>query len=245
MRGYRLAIKPGEAGEVYAAGNYVRLNSADIGLEVTLFEPSSGSEVVMQAGDAVRLREFTYLRVTHNSPVEKVVTIYVGLDTRIDSSRVAGVVEVVSGEMARVKDGVAFIQPNTQVATAAAYSACQIFNPGGSGLNLFINSVAIMASAAGSAGEMRSHNVALAEAIGAGKSKKIGGADSIALGYRGALPGTLGVGLLSLGLGQAFESKTVPFTEPVMLPPGYGLIVNLTTVNVSLWATFQWLEEQI
>jgi hypothetical protein len=79
--------------------------------------------------------------------------------------------------------------------------------------------------------------------IGAGISKKSGGANSLATintdstATQLVLPALIGMAEPNPGT-QGFK-----FSEPVIITPGYGLVMYSSTLNTTMGASFEWYEE--
>lgn len=163
-------------------------------------------------------------------------------DGEIQDSQVAGVVSIVDGGKARTGAGSAFCVAAFQTAVAAQMPVCQVWNPAGSGKNVYIESLMASSSVAQivRAG-WNTANFTLQGSQGSKRAGNAGGAAQPAIGTSATIP-TGFVYNLQFQL-IASQSQVINFREPIMLPPGYGFCVQGATVNTDLSANFEYWEE--
>ena len=92
MRPYKIKIAPGEAYDINAVGDYIRIKSA--GVTVTVEAPEQNESAELEQGDDVTLSAFSRLRLSHADAAEQSVTVYIGKGTRAGSSKIGGAVSV-------------------------------------------------------------------------------------------------------------------------------------------------------
>lgn len=211
-------------------------------LRVTLYRGGSviGSGLNVLAGDYFRGVDFDAVELFSVDAQE--VTILL-TDGESGSSRIVGEVSVINGELMRVSSGVCFMAQGYQGGVAAEYQHVQLFNPAGSGRNVVVSKLIVISSVAAQAFRISVGSVAAAVLASAGVSKKVGGAASVAQIRTHSSAAPFGSLSMVAGVSAAYDSREVPFSEPILLPEGTGLIVGSNAVNVSLWGSFQWLEE--
>ncbi|CAI8692883.1 hypothetical protein [Burkholderia sp. IT-111MI5] len=157
--------------------------------------------------------------------------------------RISGDVNVLDGGKSRTLSNSAFIAYGQQAAVAGQYSQVQLWNPATNPNRLVLEQIQLYA---GSLCTMllESSTAALATLIDAGQAKKLGGSVSAAAVYAAATgvapPTNTALGGYSLA---ANVTTTALLREPIVIPPGYGLIAVTPTANVGTTATFEWYEE--
>lgn len=140
-----------------------------------------------------------------------------------------------------VKSGRAFFLGASQAATANEYSHIQLFNPSGSGVEVYIDSVEVGVSATGAVYK-NIYNTALGTQVGNGVNKDAGSSASSAIMYKdtdlSVLGGTTGVFVIS-ATGQPVDLVN---NHPIRLSEGEGFLIVRGGVNNDLFATFGWRE---
>jgi hypothetical protein len=92
MRPYTLKIPAGSEITLPHIGNYVRIKSATVPINVRVLE--SNESVQLEQGDDATLTAFERLEVSHSDGAEQTVILYVGNNTRQGSSKVGGTLQV-------------------------------------------------------------------------------------------------------------------------------------------------------
>jgi hypothetical protein len=121
MRQMLLKIPVGQAVEVGAVGDYVRIKSAVVAVKVEAPDNNEFAEV--EQGDALNLKKFERLRISHSALTEQDVTVLIGNGTSADSAKVGGSFAI-AGAVA-ISGGVIVAQPTV---TAAAQSSLSVTN---------------------------------------------------------------------------------------------------------------------
>lgn len=157
--------------------------------------------------------------------------------------RISGDVNVLDGGKSRTQSGSAFMANMFVGGTAGQYSAIQLWNPTGSGKRQIVESIAINSTVQG-AMQFFINAVELTGSIGPGAQSKLsGGALSAALN-NSQTSATLWAGNY---MGSAFLQANLLLTftlkEPIVLLPGYGLIIAQQVVASALQAVVEFYEE--
>ncbi|KAB0637263.1 hypothetical protein WT29_23335 [Burkholderia stagnalis] len=237
---------------VNVPGRYLKYVSGtaggnDTGLIVT---PGGkpGSKILLYPGQAVTLpndgtagpNAWTIANATGQAQISG--TIVIG-DGRIDDNTLQGTVQVVDGGKSRTLSAAAKVGTSFQGAVSAQYSRVQLWNPANSGIRLVIEAVTENQGNATQYIGCVFNTVQLANLTQMGQPKLAGGAVSVAGTYydstASSLPATT---FLQMSL-QANTTFSYPFKEPLILPPGYGLVVWGNVVNTPIGANFEWYEE--
>lgn len=161
-------------------------------------------------------------------------------------TQVTGTVSVINGELERVLSGAAFSGVADIAAAAGVYSHVQLWNPAASAKNLIVTRLTFGAgSSVGVA--FGGTSAALTTLVAAAsQNKKIGGAAGVAelRAQNDAALLVSGAGRMQyLGTPASNTLIDVPFSEQIVVPPGYGLTMCATSVNIGLYSGFQWIEE--
>lgn len=121
MKPITLKIAPGTSEEIAVTGDYVRVKTASVPVRI---EAENGeADDTAEQGDALNLKPFTRLRVSHSDAAEQTITLQIGNGTSADSARVGGRVDVQSlpataGPMTQAAPAVGLV--STQILAANA-----------------------------------------------------------------------------------------------------------------------------
>jgi hypothetical protein len=203
---------------------------------------NKGGYVDLLPGQGVWNVDFDTLTMQDRSGAPNIGTLLAG-DFDFHDDRITGTVEVVDGGKARTITNQAFLLLVNSSSIAGQNAHAELFNPAGSAKNVIIEAVTYSSSASGGIVAFM-YNAALANFIAQGQSKKMGGAASVAAGYWVSNVGAIAANQSLIG---AYMSANTPNTftpkEPLVLPPGYGLVVMQTALANSLSAAFEWYED--
>lgn len=238
------SLAANEVLRVAIAAGELRIAAADYPVTVRLLQGGRvlGSGAGMLAGDYVRGVPFDSFEVINGgNPQNVVIKLASG---QSGSDRIVGEVSVISGEIARVRAGVAFCASAFSPAVAAQYSYVQLWNSLTSGKRLIVNQC--LTAVSGSAVAVLAWNAAALGGVAAflPGNKLSGGVASIAeirTGVAGAMVSPSFTGWA----GASKVSFVMPINEPLVIMPGNGLIVQAAAVNEEVRCAFQYWEESI
>lgn len=92
MRAITLKIAPGQSQDVAVSGDYVRVKTAGVSVRI---EAGLGAvDATVEQGDALNLKPFESLKISHASGVDQTITLLIGNGTSADSAKVGGAIEV-------------------------------------------------------------------------------------------------------------------------------------------------------
>lgn len=226
------------------AGNFLRIAEAQYPVTIEILSGNRvvGSMTNMQAGDYVRDFEFDGYVLTNGAAAQNVTLQICG--GGVGSDRVMGEVSVINGELSRVKANSCFCGMGSSAGVAGQYSHVQIWNPAASGKNLILNKISALFVTNSGAG-INVSSAPLTNLTGKGVSKYLGGVASVGEIRNQTNAAALGTQVLNFGIEVSGGSKDFPFSEPFVIPPGRGVIVQCGGVNISIYGSFQWNEEAI
>ena len=243
------------AGEVKVynlVGNFCRVKSITAvvanSIDVVFFKDGQPLPVDLtdvDAGDWARVPQ-GFDRVEITSSVAQTIGLQVSRGD-VGSDRITGEVSVIDGSLRRVLSRHSFWGSLTCAALAGNYSHVFLWNPAGTLYNLVVNELQSSIAALGSILVSR---VAVAPAsllaLGTGVGNKyLNGAAPLAgrLGTEQSVA-ALGTSICGIGL-AATVSGSFKMLDPIVVPPGAGLVVMSATVNTTSHASFQFFEELI
>jgi hypothetical protein len=231
-------LTSGQSQTLDVSGRFFKYKSGTGAIRV---RATGGGYVDLLPGQGVFSLNFTSLTITDKSGAANVGVLLAGeYDFRDD--RITGTVEVISGEKSRVIAGNSFAGSMGIVADPTFPAMVQLFNPAASGKNVFVNKIILGGTAAGE-WIVSSTTTQLATLVGTCPNKKLNGAASSAERRREARA-ALGNTIFDL-----YATLNVPFdivmVEPLMVPPGNGIVVYPATVNVQNVTNFQFYEDPI
>lgn len=238
----------GSGRQIDAQGVFFRYESATDGAGLTdLMVTIDGQNMgVFSPGDSLELPKSA--RRWEVKPVSPgcVGLVKIG-NALIKSQKLQGVVQTIDGGRARSLGGTAFIGNAYAVSSAGNFTYVQLYNKPTSDKNLVVNAMTCIATAQ-MGFHLRGNTVPLATLQGAGLSKRLGVAGSnvteLRAAYSNALSDFSSSGLRLFGGAAGGIPSFIRFTEPIIIPPGLGLLCH-TTSTVDLGVTFEWFEEPI
>lgn len=233
--------------ELQVPGSYFKYvegvaGGADARIIVTA---DGGLRAVLKPGQGVRLpavvgrwRVQNYLNA---GTIVGEVAIGVGA---LEDATITGDVNVIDNGLSRTLLGSGFLGTVSSGVVAAQYPRAQLWNPAGSGKNLFVSKLAASVSSAMTVSVV-STSVQAAGAGAATFNKRFGAGVGV-----GLLKYEQSVSLPVSSYAAAFYCAAnsvlwLEFKEPVMVPPSFGLAVDGQAVNVSVTANYEWIESPL
>lgn len=258
MRPITLKIAAGQEINLPITGDYVRVG--DSSPTCTVKNPDSGEYAVLRAADAAQFpSRFTHLAISHNEITEQTVSLDIGFG-RLLTSRVAGTVTVagtvnVAGTVQVIDGG----ESNTKLGNSYAfnagigpgtslYSHVQLWNPAASVKNLIVTGLAAYSGVQGP-GLISFYATELATALTTAprnKDSSIAGG-SAALTRSGLSSTALSQDanrLMNIGL-QTYGAYQYDMREPLIVRPGWGLMLAHYSANADITMSGQFREEPI
>jgi hypothetical protein len=239
---YPFALTAGGSQVIMQEGSFFRILTATGALNVTFDD--IGPFGPMNVGQGKR-GPFRRLVLTDASGAAANVGSVVVADTDFVDQTLSGNVSVVDGGKSRTLSNSAFMATVFQAAVAAQMAHAQLWNPAASGKNLIVEAVSVMTSGASGTFGVGAKNAALATAYNAPAPKLLGGAAPMSLSFTQ----TNAVSLITAGSQLLAINATTNqlvayrFVEPVVVPPGFGLIAWNNILNTDISANFEFFEE--
>lgn len=238
---YDLNIPAGGAQNIDVAGDRIQFLSAiDPFAQIEIRPNFAQGNISLRPGQGFKFSEqVTRWVVFNRGAVPLSGFLLIGSGDFFDQ-RIAGTVDVIDGGKARTLAGIAFGGVSYSQALAGQISHVQLWNPAGSGKNLFVEQVYAQFTGVSSA-QFVQHNAPLSVLSALQPaSKMLGAAGSVAKLYVQQSAASIGAvnPVVTLGAGNIFQPK-----EPIVIPPGYGLVVRKALVNEDIQGGFEWFEE--
>lgn len=241
MMNFPLNLAVGFAQPVNQVGNYVYYKAgsaggADPSIKV---KTDLGDEYILMPGQGFRLdnRTFTNLQITNAGAVATIIGSLLIADGGFFDNRVTGSVEVIDGGKNRTLAQVAFIGQYSLAPGAGLRAVVTLWNPAASGKNLIVNQVSCNCAAADSMSVASTQTQQTI--IANGTAKKLG-----APGAAGQIQGAAVAAATTIAtLGSLQNGQIYRFTEPVIVPPGWGIVVSSSILQSPAGASFEWYEE--
>ena len=260
MRPITLKIAAGATEAIPINGRYVR--NGDLSATVTVQDQASGDFAILAAGDAVQFESaYQRLLISHNEATEQTIVLTFGFGQILTARTVGtvsvdgtvniqGTVDVVDGAKSTTQAGAAYMANIGISGVSTQYAHVQLLNPALSTINVIISKIGLRTTGGASVG-IFSYDVALVTASGAPHPKlfALPLAVSQAQPRQASLGSPLGGG--SPGIAGALFSLTmaagafeiIELKEPIILPPGMGLLINNFTVAGDIGAYIEFVEE--
>jgi len=247
-------LASGETKPFRRAGAYFEIIDSTYAVDVNFYGPDGNSQKSKIKGALSGFfagSKFGAFEVTNGSVAQTIQLLVCDAGESGGSRRQPGVVSVVDVSKARTLANQAFVSRVANSSAAGQYVTAQIFMPAISTKRAVVSGVTFQNSVAASFFlSLTSTAQATLGAVTQGASKLGGGAASVAT-TQGILAATLpGVGFVDAQIlaqvsVQAGVAQTITFKEPVVLPPGWGLMMlaNATAGAQALTGSFEFIEE--
>lgn len=224
---------------IESPGDFLYIDQASTGVvsvELNMRQGGTLAPILLAAGGSIEC-DFSSVKLTASAQINKTVRVVIGNGARINSGANINAssmsVSVVDGGKARTDLGKSYMGYGYQAPVAAQYSHVQLWNPSTSGMNVYVEKMLISLGVAGGI-FVAKYNAALTALSSSLVSKNTTAAASASQLRTEANAGALYSGILCALTIPAGTPFMLEFTEPVLLKPGYGLIVLNQTVNRDL-----------
>jgi hypothetical protein len=186
---------------------------------------------------------FKTLTITDLSGAANNVEIIVADNNFVDD-RIYGNVQVIDGGRLLTMTDAAYVGSAFVGASVGNYSAGQLWNPAGNTKWASISRVICSSSTANPVFELRPHNAALTTLGNIPQPKRVltGSSNSTMQVRRDQTVAIVGGSVIGVVLGAARSIWPFDFKEPVILPPGQGLILVNSTANADIAVNFDFYE---
>jgi hypothetical protein len=241
---YDFSVNANSGMDINALGHYVKYKS---GLGAIRVRASAGGYIDLTPGQSIRMdKEFMSINVADKSGNFNQGVLIIG-DVEFQDDSIIGVVSTVDGARNSTLSKACFMGSVASGATAGVFNYSTIINPAASQKNVFLVGVYYT----GSTGNL-----------------KLGGLGLVPAGVRHAVNKSLAIsgGVLSVAFlesatnvtdlldnsntlinhpVQANVSQYIKFAEPILVPPGMGLILTTGTVATGHTVTFEFREDPL
>lgn len=245
MQVFDIKIAPGASRLIDQLANYVYfLEGSAGGADTTIvIRPQTGGDAVfLKPGQEYKFDESesdVKWSIANLKGEAEIVGKLLFAKGKFGDNRISGSVEVIDGGKNRTSAGTAFMANLYSSAVAGQASKVQLWNPLGSGKNIII--AQLTAAIPGGYSlvvklESAPINGPVAAPVG---SKKAGGPASVALGYYS----TADVVPINGGTYGLSSGVVCKLTEPILLPPGWGMTCGAPVLNNAAGAGVEFFEE--
>ncbi len=250
MRYYDFSVPVGGLFTISTSGDYLRYYSGDAGgsdTTLVVMGVDTAAKLLLKPGQSIRLpkteTQWQILNYLGEGTISGFLVIGLG---QITDDRITGDVNILSGEVSRTRRGQAYVAYAEILGVAAQYSHVQLWNPIGNPKSLFVESAMFNTDMATpvrvSYGAVQ---LASLYADPYARSKKLGSPGSVAerrIESKAAISGTT---LFNLYADAINKDNAIRFTQPIMIPPGVGMMMITTTLLASLKGSFEFYEEAL
>lgn len=234
---YDFSLLAGEARQYEVKGRFIKYKAGTGMIRVRM---SKGGYVDLLPGQGVRDVDFENFIITDKSGAANSGVVLAG-DYAFQDDRITGTVDVVDGGKARTVGNIACMGYGFCPALASNYAYIQLFNPAGSGRNVFVGQVSFYSSGTVVSGvAMGAYNVALTALVRNGVRKNLAAGSSL-MEVRSKNDTVSLIGTLMGAMDKMLKSQKL--LEPIMIPPGFGLVIQNSTLAEDIGATFEYFEE--
>jgi hypothetical protein len=227
---------------INAAASFFRYESGSAGgADESIRVRADGQDLGLYfPGDAIELPQaMGAWEITPSTPA-CAGTVRLGVG-RVQSARLVGTVRVIDGERDKVAAGVCF--RGSQGLTGGPNGPLiQIYNPPGSGRNLFMQAIRIGSSGADAYGITRNTNALPTAASGITNMRKAGTASVAQIYTDKTGAAVLNPEQVASGFVAASSEVIIQFPRQLMLAPGEGAIAYIQAPANTIRANFEWEE---
>lgn len=254
MEIYDISIAPGQVRDIFVNGSYVYFYSGSAGgadATITVNQDSRGQRVLLMPGQAYRMPDGqvgTRWLIGNLRGEGTIVGRLVIGSGELTDNRVTGSVEVIDGGKNRTNAGMAFVFSSNMAGVAGVAGSAILWNPLGSGKNLFVKAFRI------SMGGAAPYGLEMVTGLGTGLTqdatyiapKKIGSV-SVAKGLRTTAGNFNGqswsFNSISTATLAANVVDQVQYQEPVLIQPGQGMRAFVAANEVPFICNIEYIEE--
>ncbi|WP_059411689.1 hypothetical protein [Cupriavidus basilensis] len=239
---YDLNIPAGGAQNIDVAGDRVQfLSATDPFAQIEIRPNYAQGNISLKPGQGFKFSEqVTRWVVFNRSNLPLSGYLLIGSGDFFDQ-RIAGTVDVIDGGKARTMGGVAMMGYGYGVATVGQFSHIQLWNPAGSGKNLFVEQLSFFSTGTVANGVgVKPSSTPLVNFYSNPQSKRLNAQASTAEIRNQANAAFLGG--IFMGVLDKVNRLMRP-AEPIMVSPGAGLMVIGSVPNEDLGAAFEFFEE--
>ncbi|MBR8358333.1 hypothetical protein KDW10_13310 [Burkholderia vietnamiensis] len=156
--------------------------------------------------------------------------------------RISGDVNVLDGGKSRTLTGKAFCATGGAPAVAGQYARVQLWNPATSTNRVILEAASFSAISANCSANLVPQSATITTPGEVGQPKLIGAAQSTAEVFTDTSAVAATGSMMQV---SALQSSQTAFklNEPIVIPPGFGLIVWASIANVQITCSFEWYEE--
>ena len=250
MQIYDFTVAPNNQRQLDAPGTYFYYYSGSAGgadQTITLRGVSSGLRIVLKNGQSLRLPkdqapETSWYIGNYANAATIVGTVIVG-NGEIQDNRIQGDVSIIDGGKSRSLASSAFMGATAAGAVAAQFAGIQLWNPAATGKNIVLEKFSVSSGTA-MIFNMGQNAAAMASLITNSGPKLLGSAvANIGVIRNGNNVASVITKILAANYVAANASMDYNLREPVVIPPGFGFVVEGSVVNTGITATFEWFEE--
>lgn len=254
MQHFDFSVAPGGAQQVTVQGSYVYYLSGSAGGvddTITLKNLSGSDEVILRPGQSFDLgregQNVQWLIGNYRGEGTIVGRLLMG-DGSFSDNRISGAVEVIDGGKARTLSGMAFAGAFGSVVPAAGtYARVVLFNLAASPKVGIVGAVGLSGTNAVTVNVGRlSSELATAISSGRGKHFKADSGSSNIRASTDSTASTMGemgyVPTWQLSVSANGKDLWMP-REPLVIPPGRGVVLWATVPGVAFAGSFEWFED--
>lgn len=233
----------GEVKTYMVQGSYFEVIDAPLPVSVRLTDQYGAVRGAMSQAEAsfyLRGSDFSVIEIT--SLAAQTIRFAFG-SAEAGTRRTAGVVQVIDGGKSRTLTQTAFAGYAFAPLLAANNGHAQLWNPIGSGVKVVCEQVKVFSQADFS--YVSINNAALSNLGYNGKSKLSGAQDGVSEFRWATLPALLVAPLASVSIfsKDANQNNSWVLSNPIILLPGFGLLVANSTQGLTLGTFFEFYEE--
>lgn len=244
------SFNAGELKPYAMSGGYFELIDCPYPVTVRLIGLNGELKAIMRNAEAsFYIRDGSFQNIEIESPQAQTIRFAFGT-SEAGTRRTSGVVQVVDSSKSRTLAGAAFLSSSNIAPAVGAASSCVLWNPPGSGFNVFVQGarVSMTATAQYGAVYMSSLGTGLTLRPNARVPKRIGSTPAFEV-YETTASSFNGTDLSfnSVFTAQLAASAidTSVLKEPLLIQPGAGLRIFVVGTNIGLVSTVELIQESI
>lgn len=242
---YDFSMNANGGQNIEATGAYVKYKS---GLGMIRIKFSTGGYVDMTPGQGIRLKnqEFNSLNLTDKSGIANKGMLVIG-DVEFQDDTIVGTVSIVDGGKNSTMAQTCFLGTVNSGAVAGNYNMSCLINPGGSGKNVVVESIIASVTAAVTIGMYMLSMSPAGSTHAQNKYAGLGGGSQSLAFIEQQTTGTLAIGVAPFQRAATNSNSGMvrKFAEPLIIPPGMGIVVICHTMATAIDVDFEFREDAV
>lgn len=237
-------LAAGETKRWERAGRYVEVIDASGAFDLFLSDANGGRVDYAKGALSGVYLEGAYQAIELSSASAQSITLLV-TDGRGGSRRQPGIVQVVDVNKSRTIAGSAFALASARASSAGVYARCGLVNPTGSTRRAVVERLRYGTNGATTTFAIGIVLQANLGGVGGAVASKLAGGPASTCVNQADSSGVFAQNFAQFLYQLPGTSGEIALPTPIVMPPGYGLVVNVSTANQDAFLNVDFFEEAL